>query len=690
MAAGALVLFLACQIAAPELFAIPRLALFDAYQSWAPRHRDPRMAPVLIVGIDDDSLRLSGWPWPRALQAKLISGILAAHPAVVGVDEIWPEATSAAAIPAGAAGGRPPASPEQALADAIAEGPVVIGVQGVKGERCRRSGGDIGPFSPMLMPGGATSLTRLPCFSGALRSVSVIDTSAAGHGVISNDPDKDGVFRRLQLLSLIDGQAVPDLALDIYRVAARAPYVTLYGDRRGVRGVGVGPSAFPTERDGGLRVDYARRDDFTVCSAATILSGRPCRDRKDGPPVSLEGRIVLIGLTAPGLADQVRVTPLGPMPGVEINAQGVENLMTGKLVTRPGWTASCEPALTLVLGLFLIGVLPASRWPWRGAAAVLPLVALAVQGALLWKNDRLLLDVATPAIGCGVAMAALGAGGFAEADAQRRRLRHELELGRLAAARTEGELEASRRIQMGILPKPEGLAPDPRFNLDAVMEPARQIGGDLFDFFKIDADRLFFAVGDVSGKGVPASLFMALGKSLCKSCALRGETDIGAIVRCANAEISRDNPEMLFITLFAAILDLRTGILSFCNAGHDAPFLLRAGQPAAAVTGEGGPPLCALDDFPYATETRQLEPDDLLVLTTDGVTEAMTGAGALIGRETVEGALAAQPDDASPRDVIAALRAAVAAFVAGAEASDDLTILALRWRGSDGGGRPKA
>jgi serine phosphatase RsbU (regulator of sigma subunit) len=223
---------------------------------------------------------------------------------------------------------------------------------------------------------------------------------------------------------------------------------------------------------------------------------------------------------------------------------------------------------------------------------------------------------------------------------------------------------------------------DPRFELDALMIPAREIGGDLYDFFKIDADHLFLAVGDVSGKGVPASLFMALGKSLCKSCALRGETDIGAIVARANAEISRDNPEMLFITLFAGILDLATGELNFCNAGHDAPLLVRAGAPLRAIESEGGPPLCVLEDFPYMTETCRLDPGDLLCLTTDGVTEAMTGEGALMGRARVEAVLADLPSGAGARLATERLHGAVEGFVAGAEASDDLTILAIRWSGA--------
>ena len=188
-------------------------------------------------------------------------------------------------------------------------------------------------------------------------------------------------------------------------------------------------------------------------------------------------------------------------------------------------------------------------------------------------------------------------GGFAQADMQRRRLRQELEQRKLAAARIEGELEAARRIQMGILPDPAALKGDLRFELDALMIPARQIGGDLFDFFKMDEDHLFFSVGDVTGKGVPAALFMALGKSLCKSAALSGERNIGAIIDRTNSEISRENPEMLFITLFAGILDLATGELQYCTAGHDDPFILRAGEVPRDLTSRGGPPLCIAGDF---------------------------------------------------------------------------------------------
>jgi serine phosphatase RsbU (regulator of sigma subunit) len=217
------------------------------------------------------------------------------------------------------------------------------------------------------------------------------------------------------------------------------------------------------------------------------------------------------------------------------------------------------------------------------------------------------------------------------------------------------------------------------------MVPARQIGGDLYDFFKVDAHRLFFAVGDVSGKGVPAALFMALGKSLCKSYALKGETDVGTIINFANAEIARDNPEMLFITMFAGILDLDSGEVRFCNAGHDAPYVLRKDTPPQAVAAEGGPPLCVVEDFAYRTETLRLNPGELLCVMTDGVAEAMDATGALLGGERTKQILAAMPPGASAKTVVDELYAGVGRFVGRAEPSDDLTVLAIRWNGPSGG-----
>ncbi len=130
-------------------------------------------------------------------------------------------------------------------------------------------------------------------------------------------------------------------------------------------------------------------------------------------------------------------------------------------------------------------------------------------------------------------------------------------------------------------------------------------------------------IGDVSGKGLPGSLFMAISKALYKSTALRRHGQVAVMMREADAEISRDNAEGLFVTVLAGILDARTGELEYCSAGHEPPLLLpRDGRALLRLDEGGGPPLCAVDGFPYVPATRRLEPGDTLCLITDGITEA--------------------------------------------------------------------
>jgi serine phosphatase RsbU (regulator of sigma subunit) len=637
----------------------PRLALFDLYERTFPRRQDS--TPVVIVAVDDASLKSIGqWPWPRQIDAALISRILAGNPAALGIDMIWSEPDrdspaewlkEAGNIPQPLADGlRGLPSHDDVLRDALAAGPVVIGLGGVRHDRDVKDAGRLPPFRQI---GGTNLPIDLTNFTSALRSLPELDRAAAGHGLLSVDPDRDGVFRRLPAIATISGRLAPSLAVEMIRIVAQAPAIDLRvaGDR--TESVTVGPIDIPTEPDGTVWVDFTRHEPQRFVSAADVLAGRVPADRFDR-------RLVFIGVTALGEVDQ-RLTPVGVMPGTELHAQLLENIFAQRFARRPGWTRAVELALILAIGVGLIAAVPRFRARGQPLAALLPILVLAAFGFAMWHDRRLLVDVATPALADAAVFIALIGGEFAEADTQRRRLRRELQVHMLAEAKAEGELEAGRRIQTSLLPLPESVAGDHRFDLGALMIPARHIGGDLYDFFKIDDNRLYFAVGDVSGKGVAAALFMALGKSLCKSAALRGETDIGAIVNRANAEISRDNPEMMFITMFAGILDMQTGELTFCNAGHDPPTVL--------------------DDFRYAEERFTLRPGDIVCLTTDGVTEAMTEAGQLMGKARMEAALAGLPSGVTAHTVADRLHAAVGDFVAGAEASDDLTILTIRWHG---------
>jgi serine phosphatase RsbU (regulator of sigma subunit)/CHASE2 domain-containing sensor protein len=677
-----LIPFVLLQIGAGWIFDAPRFALFDAYERLCPRILDS--TPVVIVAIDDASLQAIGqWPWPRQIDAALVTRILQSHPAALGIDLLWPEPDRQSPEQWIAQAGPLPADLEAAihalpshdglLREALGAGPVVLGLHGLRVDSEPPDTGKLAPFR-LIGPSNDPS-TLVPSFTGARRSLTELDRAAQGHGLLSADPDPGGVFRRLPLLALISNRLAPALGLEMLRLAAKVDVIDLFSGRRGIEGVRVGPLTLPTQADGSVWIDFTTHDPRRFVSASEVLAGRVSAD-------VFEQKLVLIGVTGVGEVDD-RMTPLGTMPGTEIHAQLLENLLGERLARRPAWTRWVEPALTLGFGLLLIALLPVTRRLSQASLVLLPMTILGSGGYAAWDRGRLLIDVATPTIGLVGVLLALLAGSLAEADGQRRRLRREVALRRLDAARAEGELEAGRRIQMGILPQAAALPVDSRYDLDALMHPARQIGGDLYDFFPIDSDHLFLAVGDVSGKGVPASLFMALGKSLCKSCALRGETDIGAIVTRANAEIARDNPEMLFITLFAGILDLNNGSLRFCNAGHDAAFVCRAGEHPQDLAGEGGPPLCVLEDFVYPTEHFQLTPGDLLCLTTDGISEAMNEAGDLIGRERVRSILKEIPAGVGAQAVIDRLSEAVGEFVAGAEASDDITILAIRWCGND-------
>jgi serine phosphatase RsbU (regulator of sigma subunit) len=174
---------------------------------------------------------------------------------------------------------------------------------------------------------------------------------------------------------------------------------------------------------------------------------------------------------------------------------------------------------------------------------------------------------------------------------------------------------------------------------------------------------------------------MAVSKALCKSTMLRApDADTGALLTRANVEIGRDNAAAFFVTAFAAVLDLRTGVLDYCNAGHENPWRRDAagGAPVRLADG-GGPPLCVVDDFTYRAARLQLAPGEFVCVVSDGVTEANDPSGTMYGAARVEAVLARAP---SARAAVDALRGDVHAFVHGAGAYDDMTVLVVQWRGA--------
>jgi len=659
-----------------------RFAWFDALQRLAPRAR--LSAPVVIVDVDARSLARHGqWPWPRTLLAELIRRLDAAGPAAIGVDIVMPEedrmsprhlpALLPAIGPELAARLAELPSNDALLAKAIRGRPVVLGVAGV--DRASESVAHAGGRTTPTRVVGEDPTPFLAGFDALLGTLDEVDRAAAGRGLLNVGLEGRAV-RRVPLVARVGGVIVPTLSIEMFRVAAGRPAVTVVAGPDGVRSVGVDDLAVPTQADGSVWLRYTREAGTRFVSAADVLAGAVERDR-------FERKLVLLGVTALGLADRAAIPGGGTRDGVEIHAELIESIFDGALLTRPRWAGWAEAAFLLLSGALVMVVVPLRRA--RAVPLLLvPLLVLATGGSLALYHWRfLLLDAATASLALIAVFSVMLSTTLAEAERQRRLLRQQVELQREAAARIEGELSAARRIQLGILPKPgDVLAGETRVSLGVVLEPAREVGGDLYDFFMLDRDHLFFLLGDVSGKGLPGSLFMAVSKSLYKSTALRRGSAVATMMREANVEISRDNPEALFVTVFAAVLNIETGVLEYCNAGHDQPYVVSRDAAAPDQLAEGGgPPLCVLDGFAYEAAIRRLQPGDTVCLITDGVTEARNAAGELFGRERLErGLKAIGPDAGAPR-VAAAIREAVDRFVAGSEVADDLAILVLRWEG---------
>lgn len=660
---------------------------YDAHQILSPR--EVKTLPVMVVEVDEKSLAALGrWPWPRTLLAQLVDKINRHQPAVIGIDVFMPEPdpmdpgrlSKRGEAKAAGYGDNLAATPshDAVLARSLAATRTVLPIAGTPA-----STGMSMRVPPFAVHQGDTSaeshsqaMGKLMRFGGATTSIDEINRAASGWGLISVDAT-GGTVRRVPLTATIGGTMVPAFAVEMLRVAMGAPSLRLVVAGTSVSGIAIGDRFIATEPDGGVRIHFSPRHAGRFVSAVDVME-----DRVD--PQSFRGQMVLVGVNGVGLGDYNN-TPLGiAMPGSEIQAQLLENLLEGSALIRPSWAPALEAAVFVLLGGLLVWVTPTWRPRNAALAAALCLAVLVAIAHVAFRAQRLVLDAATPGLALLILFSALLMLTLAEATRQRKLLEREMQSQRERNARLAGELDAARQIQMAFLPDANQLRGDARVDIDAVMVPAREVGGDLYDFFRLDPRHLFLLVGDVAGKGLSASIFMAVSKALYKSTTLRRHhEDMGLLMSAANAEVSRDNPQMMFVTVFAGILDLDTGDLAYCNAGHENPYVVAPGDNSVGMIDEGGgPPLCAIDRFAYRGARYQLRPGELLCIVSDGVTEARNRAGELFGRNRVGEELFGLRDrPLNAREAVSTLRQQVDAFVDGAEPVDDLTILALRWFG---------
>ena len=248
--------------------------------------------------------------------------------------------------------------------------------------------------------------------------------------------------------------------------------------------------------------------------------------------------------------------------------------------------------------------------------------------------------------------------------------------------RVSTELDLAKNIQASLLPDVFPAFPDRNeFSLYASMTPAREVGGDFYDFFLIDDDHLALVIADVSGKGIPAALFMAVSRTVIRDQLMSGCDPVRALER-ANAQLCSENPHMMFVTVWLAVVEISTGKGVACNAGHEHPAVRRAGGAFELVKYKHDRPAGFVPDTVYHSREFELKPGDSLLVYTDGVPEANNPQTELFGEERMMETLNRYAD-AEPEELIRRIYEAVASFADGADQFDDITMLAVKYHGRE-------
>ena len=672
LAAAALVLGLGERLSRP---------LYDLWQTISPAPAPSRQ--VQVVAIDADSLRaIGGWPWSRFYMARLVQEISKRGASAIGLDLLMPEPDRldpprfadlyGELSPSAAAEVRALPSMDAVFARVIGQNPVVLARAGARAQSFDATDQTSTPLPPEArfpepVPKGVKAFPR------AIANLPLLDGAALGHGLVNGDPDDDGVVRRVPLVAMVAGAPTPGFALELVRVAKGVDKIDLVATDGRLSAVRVGDRKVPASPDGALALRFGDWRKVPTISAADLFR-QGLRDDL------FKGQIVLVGLTAAGSSDVVHPPRGGETYGVFVQAEAVDAILRGDGLTRPAGADWAEWGLGVLLALAAVAAVPRAALSVSAMAAVGAIAA--ALGASWWGFQAgLLLDpypvLAPAAAATGATVAAL----FVEGRALQARLRGALEDERLSAARVAGELAAAADIQSGmLLPRDELAHLSATVDLDAVLHPARNVGGDLYDAFMLDETRLCFMVGDVTGKGVPAALFMALGKSLARSLLTRPGGDLTATVAQFNAELSRDNRQDMALTLLVGVLTPADGHVALICAGHENPLVANADGHVRELALRGGPPLCVDPEFPYAVESLILAPGETLLVFSDGLTEAQDPDGRLWPRDELFAAVGRAAREPGAAAMLDQLVASVRAFEAGADPSDDLTVLAVRLR----------
>jgi adenylate cyclase len=422
LALALLVSLAALRISDPYVVEELRLKAFDAFQVIEPRQKTAR--PVTIVDIDEASLAKYGqWPWPRTLVADLVTALARLGAIVVAFDVMFPEPDRL--NPDIAAGTfrnlddetrarlRELPSNDQLLARAVRNGRVVLGESGLPSP-VRQS--DQAPSTTGVAMLGGDPQPFLFEFPGLLRNIPILEEAAAGRGVITIRPERDGIVRRVPMVVVAQGAIMPSLSFEILRVVTGSDTMLIKSNPAGVTAVAVKGFEVPTDANAQLSVHFAPHDRSIYVSAADVIEGR-------SPPEAIARKLVLIGTSAAGLLD-TKTTPIDRViPGVEIHAQMIESMLSRSLLWQPSNGIGAELIAAAVLGLLIIWLVPLFGPKVLLAFGTLIVLFLVGTSWYFFAQHRLLIDFTYPVTSSLLIYLTLVFSSYVREQKQRRQIR---------------------------------------------------------------------------------------------------------------------------------------------------------------------------------------------------------------------------------------------------------------------------
>ena len=602
-------------------------------QDWLYQHPGVTSGDIVIIGIDDEALDILGPynTWDRSIMASVLEALAADpenRPAAVAIDVLYAGLTNQEA--------------DDRLVKAAAElGNVVTACVAQFGTAITWENG-------RAVGKNDSAVVRFDLPFDALREVTV-------QGHINAMTDMDGVMRHAVLyVDPEEGRT--------YSMAHEA--ARLFLEKRGetlreppVGGTGLYYVSF-TGKPG---------DFYDGVSLAWVMEG-------DVPSGYWADKIVLIGPYAPALQDAyfTSIEEGEQMYGVEFQANVIQCLLESNYKNEVSDRLQlivlfivCAVAMALILKLKTL---------WGSVVCGGVILVSAGLTFLLFRVGLITHPLWIPV---AVLVLYIGAMGVHYARAAKERQTLALKNERITA-----ELSLATRIQANSLPKVFPPFPERKeFDLYASMTPAKEVGGDLYDFFLIDDDHLCVVIGDVSGKGIPAALFMMVASTLIYHAAMQ-ETSPGKVLTLVNNQICSRNPEEMFVTVWLAVLEISTGKLTAVSAGHEYPALKKAGESFELFKDRHGVAVGAMDGVRYREYTIDLEPGAKIFVYTDGVAEANNSKEELFGTDRMIEALR-KGENGTPEEVLQAVKAGVDEFVGKAPQFDDLTMLCLQYNGPE-------